>query len=419
MAGRGTWLRTAAALALVAGLIGACSSDKPRPSGGNIAYWEPQIQKASKRFNVPPEWIREVMRIESAGQATWKGGQPITSSAGAQGLMQVMPATYEELREKHGLGSDPYDPENNIMAGTAYIRELYEMYGSPGFLGAYNAGPGRYRQYVENGRSLPPETRRYMDIGGTQIAGIEPGSSRPDRMTQYAEQQIQQRTGVPAQSGAPVVMAMQPILSPEEQQTRARVETAIAGRTGQPFPAAAAPVVVAMQPIPDRLSPAEQQTRARVDAAIAGRSGQPIPVQQIPVSRPVVVAMQPIPDRVAPPPTRPVVTMQPIPDRVAPAPVRMAPIPDRQEVAPVDDVLLAMAASAPERPAPAPVVPRAAVQPQVQRAQVRPAPAPAAVTVAPTRVARSAPAAPAGPAPVRRQASGLPSGWYVPSAPGK
>ncbi|WP_152613206.1 lytic transglycosylase domain-containing protein, partial [Inquilinus limosus] len=254
MAGSGRWLRTTALLGLVAGIIAGCGSDKPRPSGSNVAYWEPQIQKASKRFNVPPEWIREVMRIESGGRSTWKGGQPITSSAGAQGLMQVMPTTYEELRQKHGLGRDPYDPENNIMAGTAYIRELYEMYGSPGFLGAYNAGPGRYRQYVENGRSLPPETRRYMDIVGTQIAGIEPGSSRPDRMTQYAESQIQQR-----------------------------VDGAIQARTGQP--GSRSPVVMAMAPIPDRLSPEEQGTAARVDAAIAARTGQPIPAQ------PAVVAM--------------------------------------------------------------------------------------------------------------------------------
>ncbi|MGO4128708.1 transglycosylase SLT domain-containing protein [Inquilinus sp. YAF38] len=397
MAGRGRWLKTAGMLGLVAGLIAACGSDKPRPSGSNIAYWEPQIQKASKRFNVPPEWIREVMRIESGGRSTWKGGQPITSSAGAQGLMQVMPATYEELRQKHSLGRDPYDPENNIMAGTAYIRELYEMYGSPGFLGAYNAGPGRYRQYVEDGRSLPPETRRYMDIVGTQIAGIEPGSSRPDRMTQYAEQQIQNR-----------------------------VDDAVAARTGQP--GNRSPVVMAMAPIPDRLSPEEQGTMSRVDAAIADRTGQPLAAQPIPVqaapirqaplpapaSRPVVVAMQPIPDRVAPMPAA-VAPIAPVRQAaVRPAPVRMAPIPDQPQVAPVDDVLLAMAASQPERPSPAPVATRPAAQPQARQARAVPGPAPAVVTVAPTRVAATAPAVP-----VRRQAGSLPSGWYVPSAPGK
>ncbi|MFE0755977.1 transglycosylase SLT domain-containing protein [Inquilinus sp. NPDC058860] len=386
MAGWGHWLRTAATLGLVAGMIAGCGGDKPRPSGGNIAYWEPQIQKASRRFNVPPEWIREVMRIESGGRSTWKGGQPITSSAGAQGLMQVMPATYEELRVKHGLGRDPYDPENNIMAGTAYIRELYEMYGSPGFLGAYNAGPGRYRQYVEDGRSLPPETRRYMDLVGPQIAGIDPGSSRPDRMTQYAEQQIQNR-----------------------------VDGAIQARTGQP--GSRSPVVMAMAPIPDRLAPEEQGTMARVDAAIADRTGQPlpvqaVPVQQVPASRPAVVAMQPIPDRVAPIPAAAPVRQA----AVRPAPVRMAPIPDRPQVAPVDDVLLAMAASQPERPSAAPAAPRAVAQPQARQARAAPAPVPAPVAVAPTRVAATAPAAPA---PVRRQASGLPTGWYVPSAPGK
>ena len=52
------------------------------------------------------------------------------------GLMQIMPKTWTELRARYGLGADPYDPHDNILAGAAYIRELHDRYGSPGFLAA-------------------------------------------------------------------------------------------------------------------------------------------------------------------------------------------------------------------------------------------------------------------------------------------
>ncbi|HEY1146601.1 MAG TPA: lytic transglycosylase domain-containing protein, partial [Allosphingosinicella sp.] len=105
-----------------------------------VDRWSIHIREASARFGIPEEWIRRVMRAESGGRTTLDG-RPITSHAGAMGLMQVMPGTYEELRYVHGLGGDAYDPRDNIMAGTAYLREMYDLYGSPGFLGAYNAGP--------------------------------------------------------------------------------------------------------------------------------------------------------------------------------------------------------------------------------------------------------------------------------------
>ncbi len=114
------------------------------------------IAEASRRFGIPESWIRSVMRVESAGRTR------AVSHAGAMGLMQVMPATYAELRIRHRLGRDPFDIRNNILAGTAYLREMYDRYGSPGFLAAYNAGPGRWDQYVRRGRPLPRETRNYL-----------------------------------------------------------------------------------------------------------------------------------------------------------------------------------------------------------------------------------------------------------------
>jgi hypothetical protein len=90
------------------------------------------------------------------------GEQQATSSVGAMGLMQVMPATYEELRARYQLGEDPYDPHNNILAGTAYIREMYDRFGAPGFLAAYNAGPDRVENYLAGRAALPDETVNYV-----------------------------------------------------------------------------------------------------------------------------------------------------------------------------------------------------------------------------------------------------------------
>ncbi len=128
------------------------------------------VAEASQRSGVPAAWIRAVMRVESAGDVR------AISRAGAMGLMQIMPDTWAALRRRLSLGNDPYDPRDNILAGTAYLREMHDRYGSPGFLAAYNAGPGRYDEYLMDGRALPAETRAYVAalahlVGGSEIAG--------------------------------------------------------------------------------------------------------------------------------------------------------------------------------------------------------------------------------------------------------
>jgi hypothetical protein len=123
------------------------------------------ITEAAQRFGVPEHWIRAVMRVESAGDMR------AISSAGAMGLMQIMPATWADLRARHGLGNDPYDPRDNILAGAAYLREMHDRYGSPDFLAAYNAGPGRYEEYRAIGRQLPAETRAYVAALAPIIGG--------------------------------------------------------------------------------------------------------------------------------------------------------------------------------------------------------------------------------------------------------
>ena len=114
------------------------------------------IAEASARFAVPARWIRAVMQVESAGD------EHATSSRGAMGLMQLMPGTWVELSVRYGLGLDPFDPRDNILAGTAYLKEMHDRFGSAGFLAAYHAGPARYEQHLATGQPLPPETTAYI-----------------------------------------------------------------------------------------------------------------------------------------------------------------------------------------------------------------------------------------------------------------
>ncbi|WP_417813025.1 lytic transglycosylase domain-containing protein [Thalassospira alkalitolerans] len=121
-----------------------------------IENWDSEIATASQRFAIPSTWIRAVIEVESSGKPD------VVSSAGAMGLMQLMPATWTELRERHGFGNDPFNPRDNILAGTAYLREMYDRFSYPGLFAAYHAGPGRYESHLRFGKPLPDETQRYV-----------------------------------------------------------------------------------------------------------------------------------------------------------------------------------------------------------------------------------------------------------------
>lgn len=139
-------------------------ADAAQRVNANIERWAAHIREAAERFGVPESWIREVMRMES-------GGNPLAiSSAGAMGLMQVIPSTYAMLRWQHGLGPNAFDPRDNILAGAAYIREMYDLYGFPGFLAAYNAGPRRVDGFMA-GQALPAETVNYLAVLGPRLSG--------------------------------------------------------------------------------------------------------------------------------------------------------------------------------------------------------------------------------------------------------
>jgi len=124
--------------------------------------------EASRRFNIPILWLRAVMQVESAGNAQ------AVSPKGAIGLMQIMPETYAELRQKYGLGADPFNPHDNILAGTAYLHTMYKRVGTPGFLAAYNAGPTQYAVHLATGEPLPDETQNYLAMVKPIIDGMLP-----------------------------------------------------------------------------------------------------------------------------------------------------------------------------------------------------------------------------------------------------
>lgn len=135
--------------------------------------WRPIIEEASTRCGIPTSWIERVMRAESGGR-TVLDGRPIRSNAGAIGLMQLMPATWADMGTRLGLGSNPDDPRDNILAGSCFLRLMYDRFGYPGLFGAYNAGPGAYAAWLAGDRRLPGETIAYLGMVGGKVQSASP-----------------------------------------------------------------------------------------------------------------------------------------------------------------------------------------------------------------------------------------------------
>ena len=159
------------------------------------------VEQAARRFGIPTHWVRAVIQVESGGDVRAR------SPNGAMGLMRIMPATWAELRLRFSLGDDPYDPHDNIIAGTAYLRELHDRYGSPGFLAAYNAGPARYEEHLA-GRALPAETKAYLQklasvIGSDIAASSAVASLRSSAGALFVGRSEISKTVAGLQSGSP------------------------------------------------------------------------------------------------------------------------------------------------------------------------------------------------------------------------
>jgi hypothetical protein len=123
--------------------------------------WRFLIEEAAEQSQVPPAWPEAILHAESAGCA-YTNGIPTVSSAGAMGLMQLMPETWEKMKFQLHLGEDPFDPHDNILASVAYLRDLYDQFGLEGAIASYHSGPSRYLEHLRTGQALPISTLDYV-----------------------------------------------------------------------------------------------------------------------------------------------------------------------------------------------------------------------------------------------------------------
>jgi len=254
-----------------------------------LAAYVPHIREASRRFDVPEPWIRAVIMRESSGRHM-VNGRIITSRAGALGLMQVMPGTYDLMRNAYGLGPDPADPRDNILAGTAYIREMYDLFGAPGFLAAYNCGPACYANHLAGKQRLPQETRSYLAALTPTVRGhnpqepslsagavaievaVVPGNA-PRRGGSSPAATAKPTAPVPAQP--PVYLAA--LKQAETTQVASAGPARPAPPAAKPEAAPAAPVVLAALPVPLPESKPFVDTRTAVPGVRPAAAVAPIP----------------------------------------------------------------------------------------------------------------------------------------------
>jgi hypothetical protein len=153
--------------------------------GSGVRRWDPQIEALSAKYGVSPDFVRRIMQQESGGRTHDKNGNPLTSSAGAIGPMQVMSGTYAEMARRYGIKGGITDPDANIEAGVAYLSEQMKRFGNEAAAAAaYNAGPGRVQQNLNSGKPLPSETQNYV----ASIAAMQ--RQQPQAATGGGEQKV-------------------------------------------------------------------------------------------------------------------------------------------------------------------------------------------------------------------------------------
>jgi soluble lytic murein transglycosylase-like protein len=141
--------------------IGLCALRVTASYACDVRLWSGQIQEAADRFHVNRELISAVIQVES-NSCERLDGKFATSAAGAMGLMQVMPSTWNKYRERLHLGTNPYDPLDNILAGSAYLHDLVQQFGMLDGLAGYFAGPSSVMNANNNDVLASPATLRYV-----------------------------------------------------------------------------------------------------------------------------------------------------------------------------------------------------------------------------------------------------------------
>jgi soluble lytic murein transglycosylase-like protein len=142
-------------------------SAAPVPTA-DLGRWTPELTAAAQQTGLDPRLLAAVMQQES-------GGNPkAVSPAGAQGLMQLMPATARHL----GV-TNPLEPASNLLGGATYLRQLLDQFGDLSTaLAAYNAGPGNVQKYggippfKETQAYVPAVEATYAALGGDPSASV-------------------------------------------------------------------------------------------------------------------------------------------------------------------------------------------------------------------------------------------------------
>jgi soluble lytic murein transglycosylase-like protein len=163
---------------------------KPLTRSPKSAQFDASINEHSRRMGVSADLVRAVIQVESAFNPT------AVSNKGAMGLMQLMPATAHEL----GV-SNPFEPDQNIRGGVAYLKRLLDRYNQKVelALAAYNAGMGNVEKYGD----VPPfqETRNYVK----KITGAAP-TAPPNSIYKWMElvngKPVARYSNKPPESGA-------------------------------------------------------------------------------------------------------------------------------------------------------------------------------------------------------------------------
>src|SRR5690606_33261765 len=145
------------------------SSGASSTGGRHYHRFDSFITEAATLYQLPPTFVRAVIKVESNFNPT------VVSHVGAMGLMQLMPRTAQSMGVR-----DPFDPRQNILGGTRYLRILANLFGGDLVLtvAAYNAGQGAVMRY----RGVPPydETRRYVRRVLTHYYAFRSGTARDD-----------------------------------------------------------------------------------------------------------------------------------------------------------------------------------------------------------------------------------------------